>query len=76
MDQHGNTPLYYAVKNMHPEMVSILLNMGADVNKRCEMGNTVMHECFMIGEKIDKNRKVLNTLMLSGPNLKATNNFG
>lgn len=57
-------------------MVSLLLNMGADVNKRCEIGQTVMHECFMVGDKIEKNKKVLNLLMLAGPNLQIVNNFG
>ena len=50
--------------------------MGADVNKRCEIGQTVMHECFMVGDKIEKNKKVLNLLMLAGPNLQIVNNFG
>jgi len=42
-DADENTALFYAVKNMHPEMVNLLLNIGADVNKRCELGNTPLH---------------------------------
>lgn len=42
-DSFKNTPLYYAVQNMHFDMVRILLSCGADANKRCELGNTPLH---------------------------------
>ena len=50
--------------------------MGADVNRKCELGNTALHQALMVGYKIDKNVKIINTLVLSGANNKLRNNFG
>jgi ankyrin repeat protein len=72
----GNTALFYAVQNMHLDTLNLLLNMGADVNRKCELGNTALHQALMVGYKIDKNVKIINTLVLSGANNKLRNDFG
>ena len=38
IDNQGNTPVYYAVVNMHLEVLKCLVDKGADINKRCELG--------------------------------------
>lgn len=45
-DDINYTPLHYAVKHEHPQMVSLLIANGADVNARNEsrIGNTPIHE--------------------------------
>jgi len=37
---------------MNTEMMDLLLRNGADLNKQCKLGNTVMHYAFMVGDRI------------------------
>jgi len=46
-DQNGNTPLYLAVMNKHVEAVRELVKIGADVNAKCENGNTCLHRMML-----------------------------
>ena len=62
-DASGNSALYYAVVNMHLEMVNLLISMGADVNCRCELGNTPLHMAFMTGDKLEKNAQIIKKLI-------------
>jgi ankyrin repeat protein len=55
VDNYKNTPIFYAVQNMHLETLELLLKMGANVNKQCELGNTPLHQAMMTGEKVTKN---------------------
>lgn len=75
-DQHKNTPIFYAVQNMHYDTLKLLLKLGADVNKKCELGNTPLHQAMMTGDKIQKNVKIMDLLIQSGANPRLKNNFG
>ncbi len=44
---------------MHHEVLSILIDFGANVNKKCELGNTALHYALMGGDKIEKNKKII-----------------
>lgn len=41
-----NTPLYYAAANGDEAFCQYLHRLGADVNARCENGNTPLHMAF------------------------------
>ena len=43
VDHHGNTALFYAVKNMNIEMIKLILDIGANINKKNEFGNSPLH---------------------------------
>lgn len=74
-DNCGNTALYYAVLGMHIQALEILIRLGANVNRKCELGNTPLHYAMMIGDKILKNKHIISTLVLSGANPKIANQF-
>ena len=74
-DELGNTPLYYAVQRRHLEIVEWLIQFGVDVNRRCQFGNTALHYAMMVGDKIDKNIPILQTLITAGANPKILNDF-
>ena len=61
---------------MHLETLELLLKMGADVNKPCELGNTPLHQAMMTGEKVPKNQKIMALLIQSGANPRVKNNYG
>ena len=42
-DMSGNSPLYLAVKNNHPDIVELLCRAGADVNTTGGGNNTPLH---------------------------------
>lgn len=46
-DQNGNTPLWVAAVNKNVEAVRALIKSGADVNVRCENGNTILHRLML-----------------------------
>lgn len=43
IDKKGNTPLYYAVKNNHIQVVQSLILLGAEINKATSSSETVLH---------------------------------
>lgn len=60
VDRQNNTPLYYAVRNRNAEMVECLLKLGAQVEKRCNRGETALHlACRM------NNLELINLLLRS-----------
>jgi ankyrin repeat protein len=75
-DYLGNTALYYAVQNMHIETLRILIEFGASVHARCELGNTALHQAFMIGDKVPKNLNIISCLLAAGANPEMKNNYG
>jgi len=42
-DEHGGTPLHFAVSGGHTEVVAFLLDSGADIEARDEDGDTPLH---------------------------------
>ncbi|OMH36188.1 ankyrin repeat domain-containing protein [Motiliproteus sp. MSK22-1] len=45
-DSCGDTPLYYAVLWKEPMIAKKLLDLGANVNKKCEFGVTPLYEAI------------------------------
>lgn len=76
IDNLGNTPVYYAVQNMHLEVLKTLIELGADVNKRCELGQTPLHQALMVGDRITKNESIVNCLISAKANPHLKNHFG
>ena len=72
-DHLGNTALFYAAQNMHLEALELLIQLGADVNRKCELGNTALHHAMMVGDKIAKNRPIIATLIQAGANPRLFN---
>ena len=46
-DRNGNTPLYEAVVARNLEIVKELVKKGADINAKCENGNTALHRIML-----------------------------
>ena len=63
VDEQGNTALYYAVESMHEDVVDLLIQLGADVNRKCQHGNTALHYAMMVGEQIEKNNRIISILI-------------
>jgi ankyrin repeat protein len=61
---------------MHLETIELLLRLGADINKKCELGNTPLHQAMMTGNKIPKNLKIMSLLIQAGANPRIKNNYG
>ncbi|KPJ21472.1 Histone-lysine N-methyltransferase EHMT2 [Papilio machaon] len=49
-DHGGWTPLVWAAENSHPDVVSLLLEWGADAAARDAEGNGVVHWCALHGD--------------------------
>ena len=69
-DQHGNTPLYLAVMNKHVEAVRELVKIGADVNAKCENGNTCLHRMMLCKDGDPRNELIINILLNNGQTTK------
>jgi ankyrin repeat protein len=68
----GETPLFVAVHEEHPEIVTYLIENGADVNhKSTKDGWTVLHiACFL------KNAEIVNILLDNNVDINVTSNTG
>ena len=68
----GETPLFVAVHEEHPEIVTYLIDNGADVNhKSTKDGWTVLHiACFL------KNAEIVNILLDNNVDINVTSNTG
>ena len=68
----GETPLFVAVHEEHPEIVTYLIDNGADVNhKSTKDGWTVLHiACFL------KNAEIVNILLDNNVDIEVTSNTG
>jgi hypothetical protein len=67
----GDTPLHYAVRNGHIEIVRLLLQNGAEVNARSKHGFTPLHWAAYNGH-VD----ILHLLVENGADLEAQDNNG
>lgn len=60
-DEHGNTPLLYAIKYKKFKIADLLIKLGAFKDKQNKEGNTALHETVK-----DKNLEGLNYLLKKG----------
>jgi hypothetical protein len=68
---HRMFPLYHSVKNRNLEMTKIFLKHGANPNKVCKNGETVMHEAFRTG-----NKALITLLIAHGGQVDTKNHSG
>lgn len=68
MDHHGRGPLHYAVDWQNVEIVKLLLEVGADVNKRCKCDMTVLH--IAVGQLRDA--EMVKLLLEAGADINAS----
>ena len=65
-DYLGRTPLYIAVVCKNVEAVRELMKIGADVNAKCENGNTCLHRAMLCKEGDPRNEQIINILLNNG----------
>ena len=75
-DNLGNTAIYYATQHMQLNVLKLLIECGADVNLRCELGNTALHIAMMVGYRILRNIPIIQTLIGAKANVKIKNLYG
>ena len=75
-DNLGNTAIYYATQYMQLNVLRLLIECGADVNLRCELGNTALHIAMMVGYRIVRNIPIIQTLIGAKANVKIKNLYG
>lgn len=68
---HRGVPLYHSVKNRNLEMTRTFLKHGANPNKVCKNGETVMHEAFRTG-----NKDIILLLIAHGGQVDTKNHSG
>ena len=65
-DERGNTLLHIAAKHGHRQLLNVILNQGADINAKNNMGNTALHfVCDPVLQLHVDPEKRLATLLLS-----------
>ena len=65
-DQKGRTPLYIAAIHKNLEAVRELVRIGADVNTKCENGNTCLHRMMLFRDGDPKTEQIINILLNNG----------
>lgn len=65
-DHLGRTPLYIAVVNKNLEVVRELVRIGADINVKCENGNTCLHRMMLCKDGDPKTEQIINILLNNG----------
>ncbi|KAK7867803.1 hypothetical protein R5R35_001215 [Gryllus longicercus] len=71
-DRYGSTPLVYAVFNDHADVVSLLLQRGADVNAVNLAGNSALHWAAMR----DPSGRCVELLVRAGADVNARDLYG
>lgn len=51
MKSESDTPLGVAVRGRHYNIISLLLSNGANIDERCMLGKTVLHEAVSLGDE-------------------------
>ncbi|GAB1608513.1 hypothetical protein Ahia01_001135500, partial [Argonauta hians] len=75
-NKKGNSVLYVAVKNKHKDCIPIIVQAGANINKRgpvSRMCNTVLHEAVNLGKS---GSMVVSVLLMCGADVTIKNNRG
>jgi len=70
-DDLNNTPLYYAVFGGDKLLTSLLLNIKANPNIKCNNGNTALHIAYKYHSN---NKEIITMLLFNKPNEKIKNN--
>ena len=70
-DEHGRTLLYLACKSGFSDMVKMLLQKGADINKIQQDGSTPLHAAAYFGHSL-----VVGLLLEYGARIDITNKWG
>ena len=65
-DYLGRTPLYIAVVCKNVEAVRELIKAGANVNAKCENGNTCLHRAMLCKEGDPRNEQIIHILLNNG----------
>lgn len=65
-DKNGNTPLYEAVVAKNVEIVKLLVKKGANINTKCENGNTCLHRIMLCKDGDVRNERIINILLNNG----------
>ncbi|MDU8943489.1 ankyrin repeat domain-containing protein [Ovoidimarina sediminis] len=68
----GGTALHFAAKRDSPELIKMLLDAGADVSLRDDLGNTALHVAAKYSRSVDVVRELLN----AGSDIHARSNTG
>ena len=71
INEYDRTALFYAVLCNSTDVIRLLLQNGADVNKRDHLGNKPVHAAAM-----RNNAEVIAMLMKHGASINITNNYG
>ncbi len=72
----GRTPLHWAARMNHTDVVRLLIERGADVSAVSENGNTPLHEALWYTMERYPTREFVETLVLAGADLTARDEDG
>ena len=70
---NGDTPLHVAVSNGRPDLVQMLLENGADVRAKNNIGDSALHFACLEHRKTGR-KDIINQLLLHGADVNAQNN--